>query len=214
MKSYLLVLSVFAVACGSAEKEDTDGDITTQPSSEPASAPTSSPTSEPEGGEIMLYNTSLWSGEWTVAEGALTGTENWLYSGWQESPEVRNCDYAWDLAGAAPAAAECEDCVWEFEVTATGNADASTLNSEDCALEDAVFTYAYTTDYMYEGESMGEALLYKSSEAEAEIGAFVLPGNPNSPQVETYTSEINWDETAGTFSYASGTVDYEYLYQY
>jgi len=56
--------------------------------------------------------------------------------------------------------------------------------------------------------------LYKGSAEDSEIGAFVLPENPNSPQVETYTAEINWDEAAGTFSYASGTVDYEYLYQY
>ena len=214
MKSYLLVLSVFAVACGTAEKEDT-ADDTTQPSSEPASAPTSSPTSEPEGGEIMLDNTSQWSGEWTSADGALAGTEKWLYSDWQEAPDVRLCDYAWDLTGVAPEAAACEDCVWEFTITATGNADASTFNSEDCDLQDDSFTYAYTADYMYEGTSMGPALLYQSAEEGSEMGAFVLPGNPNSPQgVDTYTSEINWDEAAGTFSYTSGTVDYEYLYQY
>ena len=212
MKSYLLALSVFAVACGTAEKEEDTA--TTEPSSEPASAPTSSPTSEPEGGEVMLYNTSLWSGEWTIADDALTGTENLLYSGWQEAPEVRNCDYSWDLSGVVPDTAECDDCVWEFSVTATGNADASTFNSEDCVLEDSTFTYAYTADYTYEGESRGPALLYKGSEAEAEMGAFVQPGDPDLPDFETYTSELSWDEASGTFSYTAGTLDYEYLYQY
>ncbi len=211
MKSYLLVLSVFAVACGTAEKEDT-ADTTTQPSSEPASAPTSSPTSEPSG-EILLYYTSQWAGEWTVADGALTGYETLLSSGgFVETSGTVACDYYWDLSGAAPAEASCEDCVWEFEVSATGNADNSTLNSADCALEDATFTYAYTPEYMVEGQSMGPALLY--ADAQNEIGAFVWPSNPEAPTDAAFTSEMNWDEAAGTFSYTSGYVDYEYLYQY
>lgn len=209
MKSYLFALSVFAVACGTAEKEEEDT-ATTEPSSEPASAPTSSPTSEPEGGEILLYYTSQWSGEWTVADDALTGTEGLLSSGFQETTGVRDCDYVWNLAGTA--STDCEDCVWSFSITATADSDASTLNSEDCAIEDSTFTYAYTTNYEYQGEVMGDALLY--GDAENDLGAFVWPGNPNAPTDATYTSEINWDETAGSFSYTSGYIDYEYLYQY
>ena len=67
-------------------------------------------------------------------------------------------------------------------------------------------------DYQYEGESMGDALLY--GDADNELGAFVIPNNPNLPTAETYTSEINWDEQTGVFSYTSGYKDYEYLYQY
>ena len=208
-KALFLSFAVFAVACGSAEKDTSETE--TQPSSEPASAPTASPAAEPQ--EILLYYTSQWSGEWTVADGALSGTEQLMSSGFQESQGVVSCISVWNLEGATPAAPECEDCVWEFEVTATGDVGASTLNSEDCSVEDASFSYGYTTDYQYNGESLGAALLYTDAESEG-FGAFVLPNNPNAPAVDTYTSEINWDEATGAFSYTSGYVDYEYIYTY
>ena len=206
-KALFLSFAAFAVACGTAEKEDTSTD--TQPSSEPASAPTASPAAEPQ--EILLYYTSKWSGDWTVADGALSGTEQLLSSGFQESPGVTNCIYVWNLEGTAPTTPACEDCVWEIDLAATGDTDASTFNSEDCSLEDASFSYGYTLDYQYGGESLGQALLYSDGEG---FGAFVLPENPNSPDVATYESSITWDEASGAFSYVSGYIDYEYLYTY
>ena len=207
-KALFLSFAALAVACGSADKEDTSS-VDTQPSSEPASAPTASPATEPQ--EVLLYYTSKWSGEWTVADGALSGTEQLLSSGFQESQGVVGCISVWNLVGTAPTAPACQDCVWEFEVTATGDIDASTFNADDCSVADASFSYAYTTNYEYNGEALGDALLYSEGE---DFGAFVLPNNPNAPAVDTYESGINWDEATGVFSYSSGYVDYEYIYTY
>jgi hypothetical protein len=211
MKPLFLSLFAFSVACGTAEKDDTSG-TTTEPSSEPASAPTSSPTSEPEGGEVLLYITQQWSGEWTIADGTMSGTESFLKNQAESLGGDYACNSVWDMTGTTVDPMTCEDCVWEVNLSAAFNATSSTLNGTDCDESDYDFTYAYTMDYQYEGESMGDALLY--GDAGNDLGAFVTPNNPNNPDSEGYTSEISWDEATGAFSYTSGYKDYEYLYQY
>ena len=203
-KPLFLSLFAFAVACGTADKEDTSS---TEPTSEPASQPASAPTSSPST-EVLLYVTQEWSGEWTITETDLTGKEYYLEN-IAEAPGDYACNSVWDMAGT-PATA-CTDCVWEMALTATFNEGESTLNG-DCDTSDYNFSYAYTTDYQYNGESMGEALLYAGDSGE--FGAFVFPGYPNLPAVDTYKSEINWDAATGVFSYTQGPKDYEYLYTY
>lgn len=189
----LLFLSFFAVACGSAEKN-----TSTTESSEPSS-------------EILLYLTQEWSGEWIVTDTSLNGTETYL-EGLAETPGEYACYSVWDITGSP--GTSCTDCLWEMALTATFNEEESTLNG-DCQTKDYEFSYAYTEDYQYNGQSLGEALLYRE-EGSGSIGfrVFVLPGNPNLPNVSTYTSTISWDETSGAFSYKQGPKDYEYLYTY
>ncbi len=207
-----------AVACGT--KDDTADEDTAEsnPSSDNNNDTGSQTIEEPEPQEVLLYYTSMWSGEWTVTETELNGHETIeSSSGLQETAGVR-CAIKWDMVGTVPATPGCEDCIFEFEIAATYNGTDSNLDVDGDGTDlctdsatDATFSYGYTADYQYDGESLGEALLYDGGDG---YGAFVAPSSPNAPDDPAYSASISWDETTGFFSYSGGYVDYEYLYVY
>ena len=166
------------------------------------------PDSEQES-TLMLFYTAQWSGEWTIANGLLSGQEELLMSGFQEDPNIEECYYVWQLEGIQTEEPECDTCLWEFDVTATLDGDRSIL-AEDCTRTNSEFKYAYTTDFIHEGENLGAALLLKE---DGGLEPFVVPNNPQAPTTEeTYTADIEWTSSLGSFAYTWGYIDHVYAY--
>ena len=158
--------------------------------------------------EEFLYYTSQWSGSFTIANNQLVGKEQHISTQFSESTDLE-CSYVWDLVGTIPDTPICNGCKWEFDIIATLNEDESVFQIDDCSLSSSNFVYGYNEVYSYSSEVQGEALLYRLPE-EIGFGVFVFPNDPESQAVDTYTSEIEWDESSGEFSYIAGYLNYEH----
>ena len=158
--------------------------------------------------EDFLYYTSQWSGSFTISNNELVGQEQHLSTQFSEEAELE-CGYVWDLVGTIPENPICDGCKWEFNIVATLNEEESVFNIDDCELSNSNFVYGYNEVYNYNEDVQGQALLYRDPE-EIGFGIFVFPNNPDAQEVDTYTSEIEWDESTGEFSYIAGYLNYEH----
>ena len=158
--------------------------------------------------EDFLYYTSQWSGSFTIDNNELVGQEQHLSTQFSEEAELE-CGYVWDLVGTIPEDPVCDGCKWEFNIVATLNEEESVFNIDDCELSSSNFVYGYNEVYNYNEDVQGQALLYRAPE-EIGFGIFVFPNNPDAQEVDTYSSEIEWDESTGEFSYIAGYLHYEH----
>ena len=115
-----------------------------------------------------------------------------------------NCQLVWDATGT-PAAdtTGCEDCVFAFDITTTPQEADYIVDDGDCNFVEFTFGYGYMADY----EGAG-AVFYQGQEG---FGAWIIDGYQ---PFEGYDSSVVFDEATGSFSYAQGYRNYEYLYYY
>ena len=237
-KNWLMVALV--VACNNEEVKDTEDDGTNQtiepasdgPTAEPAyegpgaeptepGAEPNEPGGEPGGGpggpgqeeEAFAFFTDYWSGEFTMTNDELIGFEKFEFANAQQEEDTLACSLIWDVTGIPSPNPFCDDCEYNFDITAVPQTDNSNIISlEDCVIEwgvELTFQYAYTSNFIYYGADYGEAMLVS--------GKIIDGGNTEEPWVvPSYVNEgfpafednILFDETDGSFTYSRGFKNY------
>lgn len=220
----LLLVTLFA--CQSEDDSTKVSDERTEPAYEPASegptnepyseGPTNEPgytyepTNEPSMGSGG-YFTDYWSGSFVMTATSLEGWESFSFAEAQQMPDIYTCHLIWDLSGVPSADPFCEECEFNFDVTATPRASSDIINEEECGVqwgEELSFQYAYAYNFIYNGQDMGSALflngrLVNDNTASFEPWAVPLYENVQLPAFEDF---ISFEDE--TFIYHRGFQNY------
>ena len=236
-RSYFLIM-VFAFGCNAKNEPEaqeasderiepaSDGPTAEPaydgPNSDPGNAePTAEPyngepvepyNGEPNGGEG--YSTNYWSGDFTMTSTQLTGIERFEYASNEQQPNMLGCYLIWDLSGVPSSQPFCDDCEYNFDISAIPQSDGSDIiNLTDCGVEwgeELNFKYAYTTNLFYYGQSFGEALLVSGRQIEGEVLQFepwVVPSYVDE-SFPAFEDSIIFNEATGSFTYSRGFLNY------
>ena len=207
----LAAVMAMGTACLDDEKieEEEVSEPTSEPTSEP-SEPAAEPDEEPE--PTYAYITQNWTGSATVVPGAsYEGTET-LSFGVNYTAGTGSLDLklVWNGVGAPiEAPADCQDCVFAFDLNYTFDAAASIdPNGEG---SDASFSYAFGSDVdgantlFYKGDGEWGPFLTDGEAAAAPLG-----GGEQDLNGDTFLQEVSFDGT--NFTYDQGFVDFYYYY--
>jgi hypothetical protein len=122
MKTILLSLLVFSVACGTAEKDDTSSETTAEATSEPTSEPASSPTTDPGNDCTALSSQECFecfaNEDIDGYTAYSTSVVTYCYCGVECGTDC--ADFCASEDGSVTPAAECDSCV-----TSVGNDQSS-----------------------------------------------------------------------------------------
>lgn len=195
--------TVLAMGTACLDDEKIEEEEVSEPTSEPTSEP-SEPAAEPAEEPTYAYITQNWTGSATVVPGAsYEGTET-LSLGVNPTAGTGSLDLklVWNGVGAPiEAPADCQDCVFAFDLNYTFDAAASIdPNGEG---SDASFSYAFGSDV-----DGANTLFYKG---DGEWGPFLTDGTEETDlNGDAFTTSVSFDGT--NFTYDQGFVDFYYYY--
>ena len=187
------------------------------PTNEPSSTgPTNEPgdpyepTNEPSTGNGGLF-TDYWYGSFVMTSTSLEGWESFSFAEAQQFPDTLTCYLIWDISGVPSPEPFCEECEFNFAVTAVPRDSSEIINDQDCGVawgEELSFQYAYAYNFVYNGQDMGGAMFVDGRLVNAEVTQFEpwavpLYENVHLPAFDDYISFEN-----GEFIYHRGFQNY------